>query len=127
MAVSLASTNGLLNEVAPVRHPSVALEDVNYGRTVSSQPEMDGTGGVSRPRDVVMTSYQSRLKDRSEYSRTISTFDGTSAQGAVCASPNLRKAVGVKRNRTNCAGLNAAPYSTDIGETLTWQQHSQQD
>ena len=74
-----------------------------------------------------MTSYQSRLKDRSEYSRTISTFDGNSAQGAVCASPNLRKAVGVTRSRANGAGLNAAPYSTDIEETLTWQQHSQLD
>lgn len=45
MAVSLASTNGLLNEVTPVRHPNVVLEDVNYGRTVSSQLEMDGTLG----------------------------------------------------------------------------------
>lgn len=36
MAVSLASTNGLLNEVIPVRHPSFVHEDVNYGRTVSS-------------------------------------------------------------------------------------------
>jgi hypothetical protein len=45
MAVSLASTNGLLNEVAPVRHPSVVLEDVNYGRTVSPQPEIDATWG----------------------------------------------------------------------------------
>lgn len=45
MAVSPASTNSLLNEVTPVRHPNVVLEDVSYGRTVSSQPEMDGTWG----------------------------------------------------------------------------------
>ena len=45
MAVSLASTNGLLNKGTSVRHPSVVLEDDNYGRTVSSRPEMDGTLG----------------------------------------------------------------------------------
>ena len=73
-----------------------------------------------------MASDQSRLKDRSD-SRTISTFDGNSTQGAVCTPPNLRKAVGMTRSRADGASLNAAPYSTDIEETLTWQQHSQHD
>ena len=65
MAVSLASTNGLLNEATPVRHPSVVLQDINYRRTVSSQLEMDWTWGFEKQQN----------------------FDDSSAQGAVILTP----------------------------------------